>query len=97
MLIGTPVVATHVGCVPELLGKANGLIAPPSNADALTHAVKRALTDRTLVANSLAVHGQERVMQHFTVARTQQHIEQLYQDLLLETMQLPFEDEVGWR
>jgi glycosyltransferase involved in cell wall biosynthesis len=91
MLVGTPVVATHVGGVSELLDETSGLVVPPGDIDALTHAVKQVLTDRTL-ADSLSVHAQERVAQHFTIARTQQQIEQIYDELLLQILRLRFGD-----
>lgn len=41
---GRPVVATHVGGVPELIAPDSGLLVPPRNTEALTKALDSALT-----------------------------------------------------
>lgn len=45
--VGTPVVATAVGAVPEVLGD-GGLLVPPGDRPALAAAIQRMLTDREL-------------------------------------------------
>lgn len=56
---GTPVVATAVGALPEVLGD-GGLLVPPGDADALAGALTRVLADRALAAD-LVRRGQARV------------------------------------
>lgn len=41
---GLPVIATHVGAVPEVVPESAGLLVPPDDADALTAALHRLLT-----------------------------------------------------
>ena len=46
LLDARPVVASHVGAIPELVEhEATGLLAPPGDMDALAAAVARALAD----------------------------------------------------
>jgi glycosyltransferase involved in cell wall biosynthesis len=48
MALGTPVVASAVGGLAELLGDGAGLLVPPGNAVAFADAIERALTDPPL-------------------------------------------------
>jgi len=49
MAAGVPVVATHVGGIPEIVNhEENGLLIPPKNSDALFAAVSRMLEDHDL-------------------------------------------------
>jgi glycosyltransferase involved in cell wall biosynthesis len=41
MSCGLPVVATHVGIVPEIITTENGLVVPPGKEDALINAMNR--------------------------------------------------------
>jgi glycosyltransferase involved in cell wall biosynthesis len=51
LLAGLPVVASHVGAIPEVITHGvNGLLVPPSDGAALTAALVRLVDDRTLVA-----------------------------------------------
>ena len=43
---GRPVVASNVGGIPELVGKASGLLVPPGDSGALREALDRALFER---------------------------------------------------
>src|SRR4030095_999864 len=66
---GTPVLASAVGGIPEVVvaGK-TGLLVPPRAPSALAAAVVRLLGDREL-ASSFAAGGRGRVEQHFAVER----------------------------
>jgi glycosyltransferase involved in cell wall biosynthesis len=57
MAIGTPVVATTAGAIPEVLGEAARLV-PPGDADALAGALQAVLDDGT-VRDRLATAGRE--------------------------------------
>jgi glycosyltransferase involved in cell wall biosynthesis len=61
MALGKPIVATHVGGVPELLGEGEaGLLVPPSNPRALADAIGMLLAD-PVRAKALAEAGRLRV------------------------------------
>jgi glycosyltransferase involved in cell wall biosynthesis len=47
---GLPVVGTHTGAIPRLVGDEAGLIVEPGNLGALTDALRRALGDAGLRA-----------------------------------------------
>ena len=55
MAVGVPVVATTRGAVPEVAGDA-ALLVDPEDGDAISHAIKRVLTDPGL-ASSLRAAG----------------------------------------
>lgn len=59
---GTPVVATAVGAIPEVLGD-GGLLVPSGDVDALDEALARVLSDDALAAG-LVAEGQVRVDAH---------------------------------
>ena len=75
MAVGTPVVATAVGAVPEVVGEA-ALLVPPGDPDALAAALGQVLGDPAL-SESLADEGEERVAQ-FSWADTVDSIVALY-------------------
>jgi glycosyltransferase involved in cell wall biosynthesis len=53
--VGTPVVSTSVGGVPEVVfDGGNGLLVPPNDPDALADALRRVLTDDGLHARLAA-------------------------------------------
>jgi len=82
MAAGTPVVATRVGGVPEVIVDGEtGLLVPPGDAEALAAACARVLSDRDLAAR-LGRSGRERVRQHFDIERLVGQIEALYRELL---------------
>jgi len=72
MACGTPIVATTVGSIPEVVGDA-GLLVPPRNAEALATALQRLLNDSEL-RRTLGARGQERARRIYSrenmVART---------------------------
>lgn len=47
LALGTPVIATHVGGLPELVGDA-GLLVPPDDPQALAEAIRRVVADPSL-------------------------------------------------
>ena len=58
MSVGTPVIASDAGSLPEVVGDA-GLLVPSADADALAEAIRRLLTDAKL-RESLSRRGKER-------------------------------------
>ncbi len=80
MAVGTPVVATAVGGVVDVIDDGRtGLLA--HDADGLAAAVKRVLHDREL-AQRLADAALEEVRTRFDAARVTRRIEDLYRELL---------------
>lgn len=75
LAVGTPVVATAVGALPEVLGEAVPLV-PAGDPAALARAVDRVLTDRSHRADLLA-RGAARVA-HFSWDRTAEGLVELY-------------------
>jgi glycosyltransferase involved in cell wall biosynthesis len=64
-MAGTPVVATRVGGVPEVLRDGvDALLVPPDDAEALAAAVLRLLRDDAL-RESLVASGRQRVLERF--------------------------------
>lgn len=81
MHFGTPVVATAVGGIPELItDQREGLLVPPRDSEALAAAVARLLDDRDL-ARRLAEAGRQRVRE-FTVESMARQVEALYRQLV---------------
>jgi len=78
----TPVVATAVGGIPEIIEhEVNGLLVEPENPEALAHGLQRVLTDRELRAR-LVENAYSSVMDRFTFARTGAGYEGAYDALL---------------
>ena len=69
MAAGRPVVATRVGCLPELVDeKVTGLLIPPKDAPALAQAIG-ALLRTPARAESMGAAGRARAEKHFAFAR----------------------------
>jgi glycosyltransferase involved in cell wall biosynthesis len=64
LALGTPVVGTRVGAVPDLLGR-NGLVVQPGDVDALAQAMGRLVDDEDL-RRRLSREGRERVAALYT-------------------------------
>jgi glycosyltransferase involved in cell wall biosynthesis len=64
MACGVPVVGTHCGAIPHVVGDA-GLVVPQGDAAALAGAL-RTLAERADLRHDLAVRGRARVLDHFT-------------------------------
>jgi len=78
MSVGTPVVATAVNGVPELIPDERfGLLVPPDDAAALAAALERFLDDASL-ARSVADAARDRVLQEFTVDGMVDRVESLF-------------------
>jgi glycosyltransferase involved in cell wall biosynthesis len=79
-----PVVATSVGGVPEVVQDGStGLLVEPGDRPGMREALSRLASDRAL-AHRLGASGQARVRAHFTVDKMVQHVEELYEKLILK-------------
>jgi glycosyltransferase involved in cell wall biosynthesis len=82
MAVGTPVVASRVGGVPEVVVDGQtGLLVPPGDAQALAAACAQLLRNRDLAAR-LGRAGAERARARFGIERLVRDIEDLYRELL---------------
>jgi glycosyltransferase involved in cell wall biosynthesis len=82
MACGIPVVATHVGSIPELVQDGvTGLLVPPQDPVALANAMLRLLQDRTL-ATRFGTAGAARIDNHFRWPRAIEHSIEIYRELI---------------
>ena len=80
MALSRPVVATHVGGIPEMIEPGRtGLLVPPHDAPALAAAIVRLLTDHPL-ADTLARAGHDLVHQRFCVELMADAIARIYDE-----------------
>lgn len=83
MAMGLPIVATHVGGIPEVvIENETALLVPPEDVSALTQAIERLLTQPDL-ATAMLNAGRKRASQ-FDYSRIGQQAHQGYQRLLVE-------------
>jgi glycosyltransferase involved in cell wall biosynthesis len=79
---GRPIVGTHVGGLPDLVGEGvNGFLVPPGSSEALSQAIIRALRDPEHLA-SMGVRGRKRFEAGHSWTRTANETLQLYRRLL---------------
>jgi sugar transferase (PEP-CTERM/EpsH1 system associated) len=84
MAVGLPVVATAVGGTSEVVvDGVTGLLVQPGDPDALAQSIARLLRDPDL-RHKMGQAGRERVVKHFSVGRTVEQTERLYEQLLVE-------------
>jgi glycosyltransferase involved in cell wall biosynthesis len=76
LAVGTPVIATAVGGVPEIVAdEVNGLLVPPHDPDALAAAIRRFLSDADLRAKLTAAAAES--VRPFSSAVVYRHLEAL--------------------
>jgi len=89
MAVGTPVVASRVGGIPEVIADgAEGLLVPPGDAPALASACAQVLRNRERAAR-MGKAGIERVGAEFGVERLVREIETMYREILDRSRGLP--------
>ena len=89
LAVGTPVVATRVGGVPELVkDQETGLLVAPADSIAIAAAVRSILDDDHLAAK-LAQNGYNWVRREFSPARQCKQLLDLYSDVLIRKGRLP--------
>jgi glycosyltransferase involved in cell wall biosynthesis len=82
MACGTPVIATSVGGVPEVVGDGEtGFLVPAASPAAVAAAAEKLLADPEL-RRSMGARGRSRVEEEFSLHRTVQAHERLYLELL---------------
>jgi glycosyltransferase involved in cell wall biosynthesis len=82
MACGTPVVSTDCPHGPgEIIShEKNGLLVPPANAEALSEAILRVLTDDTL-SEQLSENGKRRAQDFHASAISQEYLD-LFRDII---------------
>jgi glycosyltransferase involved in cell wall biosynthesis len=82
MALGTPIVASRVGGVPEIVEhEATGLLLPPGDPTALSDSCLRVISDQNL-ADALRTRAREKVVREHSAALMAQQVFALYQELL---------------
>ncbi|HMI91437.1 MAG TPA: glycosyltransferase family 4 protein, partial [Polyangiales bacterium] len=77
MALGTPVIASRVGGIPEVLDDGvDGLLVPPADDLALGHALERLVSDAAL-RTALSARAEQEVRARFDVARLTEQMQQL--------------------
>jgi glycosyltransferase involved in cell wall biosynthesis len=85
LYLGTPVVATRVGGIPEIVDDGvDGVLVPPADSRALGDAIVGLLTDGPR-RQRLAAAGRERIRTRFSFAQMTSSYEELYERLLPES------------
>ncbi|MBI5913713.1 glycosyltransferase [Candidatus Azambacteria bacterium] len=78
---GVPVVASNVGGIPEMvIDKETGLLVPPGDVEALSHALRELLSNLAR-AHEMGVAARARVAQYFALMRTIEKYKSLYKSL----------------
>jgi glycosyltransferase involved in cell wall biosynthesis len=82
MACGTPVVATHAGALPEVVGKEGaGILVPPRDPQALAAAILKVLQDEAS-RKKMGVLGRQRVENLFTWAKVAERTVEVYKELI---------------
>ncbi len=83
-LLNKPAVATNIGAIPEIIldGK-TGLLVPPKDANAISHALTNLIKDRNLM-KSMGKAGRERVKNLFSIEKTTRNISNIIKDTIVE-------------
>jgi glycosyltransferase involved in cell wall biosynthesis len=85
LYLGTPVVASRVGGIPEIVRDGvDGLLVPPGSPEALAQALLEVSQDEGL-RQRLAGAGRERMIETFRFEPMMRRYEALYQEMLVET------------
>jgi len=80
MACGTPVVASNVGGVPEMIEHGvTGLLVPPKNPEILAESLNTVLGDHRL-ARSLCMRARDRVLEEFSAQVMAQRTAEVYKE-----------------
>jgi glycosyltransferase involved in cell wall biosynthesis len=80
MALSRPVVATHVGGIPEVIEDGvSGLLVPPHDAEALASAISRLLVDHPY-ADMIARCGHDVVRSRFCLEHMVSEVSRIYED-----------------
>jgi glycosyltransferase involved in cell wall biosynthesis len=80
LYLGTPVVATRVGGIPEIVDDGiDGLLVPPADPEALATAIVQLVQDHDL-RRRIAGAGRDKVLARFAFEQMVRHYEQVYEE-----------------
>jgi len=89
MAVGTPVIATTVGGIPEIISDPSlGVLIPPENADLLADAILNLLND-TEKRQTMATHALDRVNQNYSIQLHVKRIENFYDRFFEKESSIP--------
>jgi glycosyltransferase involved in cell wall biosynthesis len=77
MMLETPVIATEVGAIPEMLADERGLLIPPKNVPALVDALTCFMRDEKL-RTRYAANAKAYAMEHYTIESVFQQLFQIW-------------------
>ncbi len=78
---GTPVVASNVGGIPEILQHGGGILVPPKDPESIAREVSR-LLENPDERRRISIEGMKNVRENFPIERTVREIEGLYKEIL---------------
>lgn len=81
MAEGLPIVATHVGGIPELVTQETGRLVPPKDPEMLAEAIIKLLENLDL-RRQLGTHGHDRITKNFTIQEMTRKTRDLYRSLI---------------
>ncbi len=82
MQLGRPIIATHVGCLPDMVEEGRtGLLVPPDDPEAMAKALTRLFCDPK-EASEMGQRGRERFVKCFSLERFAAETEKVYKSLL---------------
>lgn len=93
MASGLPVIGSTSGAIPEVIGDA-GLVTPEGDADALSCAVRRVLSDKAL-REHLARAGRARVEEHYSWKRVAEKTYELFRQVVTTRQEFSSSSELG--
>jgi glycosyltransferase involved in cell wall biosynthesis len=80
MACGTPVIATRVGGVPEMIEHGStGMLVPPKDAENLAESLNTVLGDHRL-ARSLCMRARDKVLEEFSAQVMAQRTAEVYKE-----------------
>lgn len=82
MAVGTPVIASKIGGLPEIVDhQRNGFLIPPADVQALEHKLHWLLTNRSHWSE-MSLNGQKKIREQFSIQASVNAIQQLYAELV---------------
>ncbi|HNV87316.1 MAG TPA: glycosyltransferase [Candidatus Omnitrophota bacterium] len=93
MAMGTPVVATETGGIPELVRSGvDGVLVPPKNGERLAETVLTCLNDQQM-AQKLGENARNKITNDFSLKRMLDQYEEFYQSLLSQCSKISLRDK----